>query len=241
MITIGIIDDEKANRAVIKNILAEYCTYANIIVEEGLIEDSVKELNLKKPDVIFLDIELKNGNGFDILEKINYKPEVIFTTAYSQYAINAIKVRAFDYILKPINEEELVNSLKNCREKLLNSKEYNKNLLVTANFYHIATNEGKLSLNFNDIFYFEGSGSYTFCVTASKKILFSKNIGEVEKEIPSNLFFRTHHSYIVNLTKINRIEIKRNGKLFLNNGENIPLSQRKIKEFKNYFQSKIAK
>jgi two-component system, LytTR family, response regulator len=241
MITVGIIDDEKANRSVIKNILTEYCAYANIIVEDGLIESSVKELNLKKPEVIFLDIELKNGTGFDILTQLNYKPEVIFTTAYSQYAINAIKIKAFDYILKPINEEELVNSLKNCKEKILNAKEFAKNALGTDTFYNIATNEGKLSLNFNDILYFEGSGSYTYCVTVSKKILFSKNIGEVEKEIASSLFFRTHHSYIVNLTKINRIEIKRNGKLFLNNNESIPLSQRKIKEFKIFFQSKIIK
>ena len=231
--TIGIIDDENSNRLLIRSILQALAPEEPIIVDEALIDPAIISLNKLRPDIVFLDIKLKNGTGFDILKKLNYKPEIIFTTAYSQYAIDAIKVHAFDYILKPINESELIKSLKNCKEKL--KSEDTGKFTLQSNFYNIATNDGKYSLNYSEIYYFESSGSYTYCVTNTKKTIFSKNIGEVEKEIPADIFFRTHHGFIVNLTKINRIEIKRNGKLYLTNKKVIPLSQRKIKEFKSMF------
>lgn len=235
--TIGIIDDETRNRLLLKSILQAYAPEEQIIVDEGLIEPAIEKLNHLRPDVVFLDIELKNGTGFDILKGLTYSPEVIFTTAYSQYAIDAIKVHAFDYILKPINEKELVASLNQCRNKIEKNKTQEVPAPIGKSFFNIATVEGKISLNYADIFYFESSGSYTYCATPDKKILFSRNIGEVEKELPKNIFFRTHHSFIVNLTKVNKIEIKRNGKLHLNNSEVIPLAQRKIKEFKQFFNN----
>lgn len=235
--TIGIIDDETNNRLLINNMLQAFAPTEQVVVIEGLINTSIEKLNKHKPDLIFLDIELRNGTGFDILKKLEYKPEVIFTTAYSQYAIDAIKVHAFDYILKPINENELINSLNECRLKLTNRKRTgaDNRTAIADSFFNIATNEGKLSVNYNDIYYFESSGAYTYCVVRDKKILFSKNIGEVEKEVPKEIFYRTHNSFIVNLNKITKIEMKRNGVIQLDNKDTIPLSQRKTKAFKTIF------
>ncbi len=229
--TVAIIDDEINNRLVIRNILHSSCPFADIVVEEGLIDVSIQKINLLKPELIFLDIELKNGTGFDIIKKLDYNTEIIFTTAYSQYAIDAIKVRAFDYILKPINEDELIEAV----GRFITKKEEAKNLInssgISGGFFSFATSEGKQSINYNQIFYFESSGSYTFCVTDTKKIIFSKNIGEVEKEIPASIFFRTHHSFIVNLYKIEKVKITRGGQISLFNGDFIPVSQRKTMQF----------
>ncbi len=229
--TVAIIDDEINNRLVIKNILSASCPFANIVVEEGLIDLSVMKINLLKPELIFLDIELKNGTGFDILRELTYTPEIVFTTAYSQYAIDAIKVRAFDYILKPINEDELIDAVSRFRvkkEEAINTIGFGGS---SGGFFSFATSEGKQSINYNQIFYFESSGSYTYCITDTKKIIFSKNIGEVEKEIPASIFFRTHHSFIVNLYKIEKVKITRGGQISLFNGDFIPVSQRKTMQF----------
>lgn len=226
--TVAIIDDEVNNRSVIKSILNANCPFVEIVVEDGLINESIRKINLSRPELIFLDIELKNGTGFDIIKGLNYEPEIIFTTAYSQYAIDAIKVSAFDYILKPINDQELIDSV----VRFMAKKEQAVNASNSASgFFSFATSEGKQSFNYNQIFYFESSGSYTYCVTDNKKIIFSKNIGEVEKEIPSSVFFRTHHSYIVNLYKIEKVKITRGGQINLSNGDFIPVSQRKTTQF----------
>ncbi|MCC6372312.1 MAG: response regulator transcription factor [Bacteroidia bacterium] len=240
--TIGIIDDETNNRLLINNMIQAFAPNEQVVVIEGLISNAIEKLNKHKPDLIFLDIELRNGTGFDILKKLDYKPEIIFTTAYSQYAIDAIKIHAFDYILKPINENELIRSLNDCKDKLEGRKigDTENRPVINDAFFNIATNEGKISLNYNDIFYFESSGAYTFCVVRDKKLLFSKNIGEVEKEVPKEIFFRTHNSYIVNLGKISKVEIKRNGNIWLANNDIIPLSQRKIKIFKVLINKKLT-
>ena len=238
--TIGIIDDELSNRLLLRSILKTFAPREKVIVDEGLIELAVNQLNKLKPEVIFLDIELRNGTGFDILKQLEYSPAVIFTTAYSQYAIDAIKARAFDYLLKPINETELVESLQKFRD-MVDQKKAAISPIQLQGFFNIATNEGRISLGYKDIVYFESSGSYTYCATQTKKMIFSKNIGEVEKEIDMRIFYRCHHSYIVNLTKIARVEIKRNGRIFLNNNQILPLAQRKIKEFRSLFNKTNGK
>ena len=236
---VGIVDDEQNNRLVIRNIINQNCPTVQITVEEGLIDKAIENLNRFRPELLFLDIELKNGTGFDIIQKLQYNPEIIFTTAYSQYAINAIKVHAFDYILKPINDNELIASLFSVKEKIKKNTQVETREHSVRKFYLINTNEGKQTLNYNHILYFEGAGAYTYCVTPYKRIIFSKNIGEVEKEIPQEVFFRTHNSFIVNLNKIKHIETKRSGHITMDNDDVLPISQRKIKTFLELFKNKV--
>jgi len=229
---VGIIDDEVPSRQVIRNILKTYCPFADIAAEEGSVARAITSLNEKKPDVIFLDIELRGGSGFDVVKGLSYEALIIFTTAYSAYALNAIKVRAFDYLLKPIQESELVSALSLCRDKLAENKNREKSE-SDLSFFSFASLEGTHVIPYNDILYFEGSGSYTYCVTDHARSLFSKHLGEIEKEVTEKGFFRSHHSFILNLARIEKAELKRNGKVFLKGGHVVPVAQRKIKEFRS--------
>jgi two-component system LytT family response regulator len=222
---IAIIDDELHNRRVIRRIIENNCPQLDIVVDEGMIEKAVEEINAQKPDLIFLDIRLKNGTGFDIVEKLSYTPKIVFTTAYSEYAIKAFKVHAVDYLLKPIDERELTDSVAKL-EKLLAARQQ-----PASNLYTYALNGEKKIIGYDEIFYFESSATHTYMVTATDRILLPKNIGEVEKEITGTRFYRTHHSYIVNLKKIRSIDVKRNGQINLMNDEAIPVSQRRLGDF----------
>lgn len=222
---IAIIDDELHNRLVIRRIIENNCPQLDIVVDEGIIEKAVKEINAQKPDLIFLDIRLRNGTGFDIVEKLSYNPKIIFTTAYSEYAIKAFKVHAVDYLLKPIDERELTDSVAKL-EKLLAAKQQ-----PASNLYTYALNGEKKTIGYEEIFYFESSGAHTYLATATDRILLTKNIGEVEKELTGSRFYRTHHSYIVNLKKIRSIDVKRNGQINLMNDDVIPVSQRRLSDF----------
>lgn len=234
---VGIIDDEIHNRKVIKSILAEYSKDTELVAEEGSVTGAAKILNEFRPDVVFLDIQLKGGTGFDVINQLTYSPEIIFTTAYSEYAINAFKVKAADYLLKPINEEELLNSLEQCREKINIQNQIRRQSTENPLFFHVSTIEGRQSFRLDEILYFESSGSYTYCVTNNRRILFSRNLGDVEKDLLAPNFFRIHHSFVVNVSKIKRVEFKRNGLVHLINNDSIPVAQRKTKAFREVLES----
>jgi len=222
---IAIIDDEPQNRLVIRRIVENNCPQLDIVVDEGSIEKAIEKINLQKPDLVFLDIRLKNGTGFDIVEKLMYHPKIIFTTAYSEYALKAFKVHAVDYLLKPIDEQELTNSVAKL-EKLLATRQPQ-----ASNTYTYTSNGEKKSIGYDEILYFESSGTHTYLATETERLLLSKNIGEVEKELTGNKFYRTHHSYIVNIKKIRSIDVKRNGQINLTNHAVIPVSQRRLSDF----------
>lgn len=228
--TIAIIDDEPLNQLVLKKIITSKCSDKEIIIEDGMIESSIEKINKLKPDVVLLDIELKNGTGFDVIAGLNYKPQIIFTTAYEKYAIQAIKAHASDYILKPINEEELLSALEACRQKTIATE----NLISPskeskASYFTYSTNEGKKTIDADEILYFEGSGAYVFCVIKNDKVLISKNIGEIEKILDTSIFFRCHQSFIVNIKYVAKFDQKRTGVLYLISGHQLPVSQRKMK------------
>lgn len=227
------------SRQVIINILKEYCPYVNIVAEEGSVSRAITSINDARPDLVFLDIELKGGNGFDVLRDLQYSPQIIFTTAYSQYAINAVKVHAFDYLLKPINEEELIASVNKCHEVFLAGQKPKEKADTELGFFSYNSYDGKHAVRYADILFFESSGAYTFCVTSGDKTLISRNLGDIEKELPVKEFFRTHHSYIINLNKIKKVELKRNGTIYLENNHMVPVAQRKIKEFKGFLNDEI--
>ena len=222
---IAIIDDEPQNRLVIRRIVENNCPQLDIVVDEGSIEKAIEKINLQKPDLVFLDIRLKNGTGFDIVEKLMYHPKIIFTTAYSEYALKAFKVHAVDYLLKPIDEQELTNSVAKL-EKLLATRQPQ-----ASTTYTYTSNGEKKSIGYDEILYFESSGTHTYLATETERLLLSKNIGEVEKELTGNKFYRTHHSYIVNIKKIRSIDVKRNGQINLTNHAVIPVSQRRLSDF----------
>lgn len=227
---VAIIDDDAINRLVIRNILNYNLNYIKIIIDVGVQSTAIELINKLKPDLVFMDIELRNGTGFDIINELNYKPEIIFTTAYSKYAVDAFKVDALNFLLKPIDDKELISSTIKCKLKIDNERilQFFKK---EKSYFEISTNKGKTVIHFDDIYYFESSGAYTNIITSNEKTMLSRNIGDIEKVLSSSFFFRIHNQYIVNLKQIKKIEIKRNGYILLSNGISLPISQRKVKNF----------
>ncbi|MFM9911603.1 MAG: LytR/AlgR family response regulator transcription factor, partial [Chitinophagaceae bacterium] len=191
--------------------------------------------------LIFLDIEMPQMNGFEMLNKLTDKNfHIIFTTAYDQYAIKAIKYAAFDYLLKPVDIEELksavdkINKIENNQTKkqvelLQQNMQHPKKLL---NKLAIPTLEGLLFYEINDIIHLEANSNYTnIYLTNKAKITASKTLKEFEELLPNDIFFRTHHSHVINLNYIKRYIKGDGGQIELQNGTYIDVSRRKKDEF----------
>lgn len=211
----------------------------NIIIlgECESIKDAVIVTKSTKPDLIFLDINLIDGNAFDFLEQtqdLDFK--VIFITAYEQYALQALKNGAVDYILKPVDIEELklaidkaINltttiqkeQLKIVKNQLINNQ---KGKIV------LRLQEGLQIIDFKSLLYCKSDKGYTtFYLTNGKSYIASKSIKEFEDMFPNKNFIRTHQSYIVNMEFIDKYD--RNGYIYLKNGDKIPVASRKKDEF----------
>lgn len=232
MISVAIIDDEENNRLMIRNIIKSKFPLISILVEEGEVQPAIEKINFEKPDLVLLDIKLVKGTGFDVVNGLQYEPKVIFTTAYSEFALQAIKVNAFDYLLKPIDDNELIECVKKVEKvKVAEKTHTGRNTEIGVAFFQYSTTAGRMSIRKSDILFFESSGAYTYIVTESQRIMISRGLGDLEEELKESIFFRTHKSFLVNITKIKNIDIKRGGYITLNNEYVIPLSQRKVKEF----------
>lgn len=241
MITAIIIDDEAKGRLALREKLAAYCKQVNVIAEASNGQEGLLLIQHHKPQLIFLDIEMPRMNGFEMLNALPEKKfHVIFTTAYDQYAIKAIKYAAFDYLLKPIDIEELRTAV----EKINSAENHQTNKqveLLQQNMQHpkkqlnklaIPTLEGLLFFDINDIIHLEANSNYTWIHFAGKpKITASKTLKEFEDILPESIFFRTHHSHLINLNYIKRYIKGDGGQIELQNGTYVDVSRRKKEEF----------
>ncbi len=231
-----IIDDEKHLREMIRNMLSDSFPDLEIIGEADSVKDGVKTIDDLKPDIVFLDIEIKGGEGFDILKEVKYKGfKVIFITAFNEFAIKAIKFSAIDYILKPIDEDEFLKAVKKALaeiEKPMLQKQIenffdnyhnlqNKKLVIrTAEDIHI--------VNVNDIIRCESDNSYTSVfVEGGEKIVVSKSIKEYTELLNDYGFIRPHQSHLVNLNYVKRLDKSDGGFLIMKDGKEIPVSTRR--------------
>ncbi len=210
-----IVDDEGKARRILESFLVEYCPQIQIM---ALVEDvphAVKAIQKFNPDVVFLDIEMPGYNGFQLLdffEEIDF--EIIFTTAYSEFALKAFQVSAIDYLLKPIQIEQLIaavqklekihgNSLIRLRLQTLqkNLEEYKIKKIV------LPLSEGSLFVELKDILYLKAEGSYAnIFFKDGNKVIVSKNLKDYEDQLtPEEGFFRTHRSFLVNTAYIKNI------------------------------------
>jgi len=239
MVTAIIIDDEAKGRMALRQKLKDYCPAVRV---EGEAEDGEEGLRLieeVQPDIVFLDIEMPRLNGFDMLLQLRRKNfHLIFTTAYDHYAIKAIRFAAFDYLLKPVDIEELKAAV----EKIIqNGQQVNNggrletlahNLQTALNKIAISTLEGLLFFDINEIIHIEAQSNYTvFSFTNRPRLTVSRTLKEFEDLLPSEQFFRTHHSHIINLQYIKRYIKGDGGQIELNNGEMVDVSRKKKEEF----------
>ena len=229
-----IVDDEENSRFTLRELLQRYCPEVEILAEaDGVLMalDFAKEMDF---DVVFLDIQMMDGSGFDFLQqmpKINF--DVIFTTAFDQYAIQAIKFSALDYLLKPLDVQELMDAVKKIHKSnsesneqydvlLENLKDDNKQKLV------LSTSEGMHIVNIHNIIRCEADDYYTRFFLADKRVIMvSKTLKDSEELLKGKGFVRSHKSHLVNLEFVKKYVKSDGGYLELKNGTKVPVSRRK--------------
>jgi two-component system LytT family response regulator len=248
MINSIIVDDERRGREALSNMIKEFCPEVNVIETCETVKEAVEVIKSNKPQLIFLDVELKGETGFDLLSNlmpVNF--EVIFTTAYEHYALKAIKFSAIDYILKPIGLEDLKDAIQKTEEKIKSktiSENFDilfKNLNSPDKKNHriaLSSSDGYNFTEVSDILYCKADGNYTsFHVKNVGKVLVSKNIKEYENLLNEHNFFRIHRSSLVNMDEVKRYVRGEGGYVIMSDGESLDVSKRK----KEQFMSRLAK
>jgi len=235
-----IIDDEENSRASLKGKLELFCPEIELINEAANVDGAVEQVKENDPDVIFLDVNLEGESGFEILEKLQaedlLKAEIVFTTAHDEYAIKAIKFSAIDYLLKPIDSEELVKAVRKIEEKKDINPGYKLNVLI-ENFRQasdspkkivIPSSDGMHILRVSEIMRCESSSNYTqFFLKTGKVLLASKTLKEFDNMLTDYNFERIHKSHLVNMNYVKRYMQSDGGYLIMEDGSNIPVANRK--------------
>jgi len=236
-ISILIIEDEKPARDLIKAYL-EGNAGINLLGEYDNGFDGLKAVNELKPDAIFLDVQMPKLTGFEMLEVLEHHPEVIFTTAYDQYAIRAFEQNAVDYLLKPFSKERFHEAIGKLESRMESQKETAKTGIEKIKL-HLAESEEKLHrvvikksgkihvISTGDINYLEAQDDYVMIYTNEGRYLKQQTMKYFEKHLDSQQFVRVHRSYIANITHIERIEPyeKSNFILILKDGNKVPVSR----------------
>jgi two-component system LytT family response regulator len=237
-----IIDDEVRSRESLRQKIVSHCTDVEIIAECENGEQGIKAIEENKPDIVFLDVEMPRMNGFTMLQQLsNRNFELIFTTAYDHYAIRAIKFSALDYLVKPVEIEELCSAVEMVKEKQkhhtanerLETLLYNlMNEKNQANRLAIPSIEGLQFVEMNDIIYLEAEDNYTIIyIKPSQKITVSKTLKDFEEMLPHNFFIRIHHSFIINKNHAQKYLKGEGGQVIMSNGKTLDVSRRKKDEF----------
>ena len=244
MLTSVIVDDEPKAIQGLSWELSNFNDQINVIATFNDPEKALSYLAVNEIDCLFLDIEMPTMDGFQFLNKLKFRDfAVVITTAYNEYAIKALKKDALDYLLKPIDSddlEETIEKVKKHRSRALDSNKIEKVLLrfnEKLNTKKIAINtDGKLIfLESKEILYIVSDGNYsTFHTTNNKKIVVTKKLKEINTILPNEIFFRVHNSYIINLTKVKEF-FKTDGYVILEDNHKIPVSRQKKSEFLEKF------
>ncbi|WP_299007287.1 LytTR family DNA-binding domain-containing protein [uncultured Tenacibaculum sp.] len=245
MIKTIIIDDEHNAREFLEKLLNRYLPNEFLVLDKcESVDKAIVSIEKNEPELIFLDVEMPNKNGFELLKEMKSRSfDVIFTTAYSEYAIKAIKENALDYLLKPINYIDLLETIKRYKQRLENdTKQDNLRIILNqidsgdSNFNKIAlpTESGYEIINPNQILYCQADSNYSSVTFINgKKIILSKTLKYIEELLPKTSFHRIHKSYLVNLNHIVRFNKSVDLYVELNNGEQLPLASRKKESFLN--------
>lgn len=249
MIKAIIVDDEPNGVKNLRALLSSYCPDVNMVGESGDLQGAFELICTKKPELVFLDIEMPFGSGFELLDRINdINFEVIFVTAFEKYAMHAIRKSACDYILKPIDISDLVNAVDKATARISRKNEtyHLKKLLTDAQApdaekkIALPTLQGMVFVKLTDIVHCEAEGSYTwFCFADGTKILIAKNIGEYDDLLMDKGFIRVHHSRLINCRHVVEFKKGNTATVIMSNGSSVPVSQRKRDVLLQYISRQI--
>ena len=240
MIKAVIVDDEPKAIQSLSWELTNFSNEVEILETFSNPEDAIVYLNSNTPDCLFLDIQMPTMDGFQFLKKLSNKEfPVVITTAYDEYAIKALKHEAIDYLLKPIDSDDLqdtIQKIKKFNSRLINSSKIEDVLISFNEKYDQNTltinTDGKLIfLDVDDILFVESDGNYsTIIMNDSQKIVITKKLKEVNAILPEHHFFRIHNSYIVNLNNIKEF-IKNEGYVIMKSNHKIPVARQRKSDF----------
>ena len=227
-----IVDDERLARKELQSLLAKFPN-VEVLAECDSVQSALVDIEKHKPDLVFLDINMPGKDGFALLEELNYIPEIIFVTAYDEYAIKAFEVNALDYLLKPIQSERL--------EEAINK--FNSNDIIENNSQKLGLNDQVFVkdgercwfVKLSDVPMFESEGNYVRVFFDNNKPLILKSLNNLANKLDENVFFRANRKFIINLNWIESIENWFNGGLMvkLKTGAKVEISRRQASKLKD--------
>lgn len=237
-----IVDDEERARNTLSSLLKSYCPEIEVLTECSNVPEAAIAINKFKPDVVFLDVEMPDYNGFELLSffrEVDF--DIIFVTAYTEYAIKAFEISAVDYILKPIDIDQLKNSVEKLKQIKLHSQMQEQIELLKESYkgsdirkIALSMSNGLSFVEISDIVFLEADGAYTtFYLMNGQKVVVSKKLKFYE-DILSNrsFFFRTHRSYLVNVNYIKKYSRSENA-ILMDNASTITISRERKHEFES--------
>jgi two-component system LytT family response regulator len=233
-----IIDDERLARNELKKLLAEF-PEIEVIDEAANAEEGIKKIKTHEPDIVFLDIQMPGKTGFDMLKELEHTPQIVFTTAYDEFAIRAFEVNALDYLLKPIEPKRLTDAIHKLfedhpDENFQPDGVHNKSILGENDQVFVKDGERCWFVKLAEIRLFESVGNYAKVYFGSNKPLILKSLNALEERLDEKVFFRANRKHIVNLRCIDKVEPYFNGGLLLelHGGDKVEVSRRQAVKFK---------
>jgi two-component system LytT family response regulator len=238
-----LIDDEPDSVRLLARQLAKNCPQVEVLATCSTPEEGISMLNSLRPDLVFLDIEMPRMNGFTLLERVgDCSFHLIFTTAYDRYAVRAFRFNALDYLLKPIDEAELVAAVNKAQvagkvhqEQLAEARRW-ANSAQRPDKIAVSSRDRFLLVNIRDIVYCESDRSYTtLYLKTGEKHLLSRPLGEVEEMLAEASFFRIHKQFVVNVAEVAHFSKGESASVTMSNGKHLPISRYRLEAFKALF------
>ena len=242
MIRTVLIDDETDSIRVLQKLLETYCPQVEVVGTADGVETGLEVIQATRPDLLFLDIEMTQGNAFDLLNRLQSMTfQIIFVTAFDNYAIRAFKYSAVDYLLKPVDIDELVGAVRRVTERSQqrNIVDQMQVFLENMGTYSLAqqkmavpTVDGLIFINLREVVRLEAKSSYTqIKLENGEVVMATRTIKDYEDILPETLFCRIHNSHIINLQKIEKYHKGRGGYVVLEDGSEIEVASRRRQEF----------
>lgn len=240
-----VVEDEKQSQEHLLGLLNRFFPELTIIAAADNVASAVASIERYEPQVVFMDISIKNGTGFDVLNQVRTQmPHVIFTTAFDQYAIDAFRYSAVDYLLKPIQSEKLVAAVTRCLKKI-EASQLNLEMTTLLNYLKrseqeyripVSTMYGFEFIDAAEILFIEAEGNYSkMKLVSGRSIVLSKKIKEQEEQLPKPMFVRIHNSYIVNVQHVKKYRKGRGGEVTLDDNSSLPVAPGRKEAFLKIF------
>lgn len=220
MLDVVVVDDESEARQLVLALIERYAPFARLVGEAATALEGIRCINTHKPHAVLLDIEMPNGNAFDLLAAFPQRTfDVVYTTAHEHYAVQAIRTHPADYLLKPLDPEHFVPVL-----QALHTKRTNRD---RSGVLHVSTVQGHYFLRHADITHVDADGSYSHVhLLNGERHTVSRSLGKLEADLPMPPFFRCHHSHFVNLQHVKAVLNTDGGLAVVKNGARVPVATR---------------